>query len=531
MTNYKNADRILYEVRRDRALTWLRRSSWIAVVIVLAFLVIWPIWSGIISCGEDVDYSRGAALRGTLCYNFVFEWGTSSFRPIDLLSGRLVNLKTLDARATIVLHLPAMAAILMAIWVAIKRLTPNYRSYFPVAALCWCLHTSTTCVLWQHDTIAQMWASACGLWLGLLVWEAIERAWAGKSIQRHAILLGLLCVLGVLTKEVFFGWVAALDIFLVLTAIVAVQRRNWRVLSAITTIFLAITLIPLGFFALRWFGGGLSEFSRLGGRYKPQFGANLIYNVVLAVMGYFSMAPIHVLRDPAAPIFLRAAPILAIGLNILICIAPWFILRITHRDWPGRPRGQTVAIIAFLTFLGVCATLPIGRISEVYLLGPNAGSAMLTAIGLIGWWQLTRSVHKDYLTISSKIGRAMPIAAGVVLLMIGMYGVASRAYHFQLTWSYARKLDQLLLDHQRSLPPDKNRVITVFLPNALTTGLVHNQYVCPPGKSILLDCLEAWRNHSDPLRQMKLVSSDPIGPINPGDLVVDVNQFPPRRHW
>jgi len=57
------------------------------------------------------------------------------------------------------------------------------------------------------------------------------------------------------------------------------------------------------------------------------------------------------------------------------------------------------------------------------------------AIGFVGWWQLaattpTTGVH--WRAIAEKL---MPVCSRVVLLTIGVYGVASRAYHFQVTWS------------------------------------------------------------------------------------------------
>ena len=310
------------------------------------------------------------------------------FGPIDVLGSRLVNMDTLDARTAVLLHLPALLAILGAIWVVFKRLTPHYRLCFPLAVLLWCLHLATNVVFWQHDTFSQTWVTACGLWVGLLVWEGVERAWAGKPIGRQAVALPLLCVLGVLAKEVFYGWLAAVGALLLIAGTVALRRRQGQVVAALGILFLAVTLIPVCFLALRWFAGGmsrwagrqqvqvrasgpgmdLSRFDSTGtGRYKARLGVNVLRNAALATMGYFALAPIHVLPDPDAPLALRIVPLLAIGLNILLCVGPWLIVWGSHRDWPARPCGKTVAAIVFVTFFSISATLPMGQISEQYL--------------------------------------------------------------------------------------------------------------------------------------------------------------------
>ena len=150
---------------------WFRLTLWAAALAAVAFLVIWPLVAGMVSCCDDVNYSRVAQVRGTLGDNFSYWWHAHVFRPADLFSICLVNAETLDARPALLLHLPALVAILGAMWVALKRLTPHHRLYFPLAVLLWCLHLATNVAFWQHDTIAQTWVAACGLWLG---------SWSGR---------------------------------------------------------------------------------------------------------------------------------------------------------------------------------------------------------------------------------------------------------------------------------------------------------------------------------------------------------------
>ena len=520
-----------------RAPAWFRLTLWAAALAAVAFLVIWPLVAGMVSCCDDVNYSRVAQVRGTLGDNFSYWWHAHVFRPADLFSICLVNAETLDARPALLLHLPALVAILGAMWVALKRLTPHHRLYFPLAVLLWCLHLATNVAFWQHDTIAQTWVAACGLWLGLLVWEAIERAWAGKSLGRQLVTILLICVLGVLSKEIFYSWIATMGALLLVTGMVALRRGQKQVLVPLGCILLVVIVVPLCFVAVRWFAGGMSMVtSERMGRYHMQFGLNVIRNAVMAALGYFLLAPIHVLRDPRAPLLLKLVPLLAIGLNFLLCAGPWFILWRRHRDWPARPSGTTMAAIVLVTFFSVSATLPMGQISELYLLGPNVGAVILLTISLAGWWHLLGAGSTERVSGRWNAGRLVLVGAALVLIACGVYGVASRSYHFRVTWTYAAELNRVLLDHQRSLPADKNRVINVYLPPACTEGLVHSQYVETPldalcaGK-LYLKPIETWFNRHDPLRRMRLVWGRQTAPLAPGDLVLDCAGLPHRQHW
>lgn len=515
--------------------TWLFFALWTAAVAGLAMMFLWPIATGMVSCCDDIAYSRTTCVRGgSLWDNLKYWWvETRQFRPIDALSYYFVNLKTLDARPTLLLHLPALAAIFAAIWVALKRLAPYCRLYFPLAVLCWCLHPSTYADVWQHDTISQTWAAACGLWLALVAWEAIERAWCGQPTCRQAVTLLLLCVPGVLAKEVFFGWVAAVGALLLLTGFVALRQRKWQTAKAMVGLLIIIAIIPTCYLALRWCTGGIGALVSSKGteRYHASFGANLVLNGAMAVAGYFTTGPIHVLRDPQTPLALKVVPLLAIGLNGLLCAGPWLIAWLTRRGWPAQPDGKKVAAIAMVTFLGISATLPMARISELYLMGPNAGFAILAAIGFVGWRQLLWPSSGEHTHLTSKAGRAAFVTAAVVLLGFGVYGVASRAVHFRITWSYASTLNDILLDHQRSLPPDKDRIATVYLPPACTQGLAHSQYVEPPADALHVSATEAWFNQLDPLRRIKLARGEPSTPLAPGDMVVDCTRLITRPHW
>ena len=158
------------------------------------------------------------------------------------------------------------------------------------------------------------------------------------------------------------------------------------------------------------------------------------------------------------------------------------------------------------------------------------GAAILLTIGLVGWWQLLSAGPTERAAGGRKVGRAILVAAAVMLIAFGVYGVASRAYHFRVTWTYAAELNRVLLDHQRSLPADKDRVISVFLPPACTEGLVHCQYVETPVDALCagrlyLKFIEAWFNRRDPLRRLRLVWGALMAPACAGRPGIGLRQL------
>jgi len=503
----------------------IRIALWSAACCSVLFLLLWPVFGGMASINDDMTYSRLIHLRENYAENLAVFWRHRFFRPIDILGGYLADPATLDARPTLLLQLPALAAILAAMWVALRRLgggRASLRLAFPIAVVYLAAHTATSNSLWQHDTISQTWSAACGLWLGIVLWRATENAVDGRPILREVVLLMLLGALGSLAKEVFYGWIAAAAVLLVLTALAAAGRRNSRALPALALLLLAVAVVPAGFLFLRHSFGGLGELA-LGqpGRYRPQLGWNVIGNLVLGAAGYFSAVPVHVLRDPHAPPLLRIVPLLGIGLGCLVCIAPWALSWRQPESWPDRPAGKPVAAVALFTFLGLSATLPTRRIAEVYLMGPNAGAAVLVAIGAVGLWQLRLP----------SFPRAVIAIAVLLVFSIGVYGLLSRAVHARLTWLSVVKLNRALLERQELLPPDAAGVVDIFVCDRRAGHFRHCQYILPPVLAINAQTTQAWMNHRDPLRRVRLSIQRPTPASEPDPVVLRCAGLPGHPHW
>jgi len=530
-------------------------ALWSAACCSVLFLLLWPVFGGMASVNDDMTYSRLIHLRENYAENLAAFWRHRFFRPIDILGGYLVNPATLDARPALLLHLPALAAILAAIWAALRRLgggRASLRLAFPIAVVYLAVHTATSNALWQHDTISQTWSAACGLWLGIVLWQAVENALGGRPILREAILLVLLGSLGSLAKEVFLGWIAAAAVMLALSALAAARQRNSRALPALAVLLLAVAVVPVGYLFLRHTFGGLGELALAeAGRYRPQLGWNVIGNLVLGAAGYFSAVPVHVLRNPHAPPLLRIVPLLGICLGGLVCIAPWALSWRRPESWPDRPPGKPVTAVALFTFLGLLATLPTRRIAEVYLMGPNAGAAVLVAIGAVGLWQLrlpkttwglSRFSRSENGTVPlsplPSLPRAVIAIAILLVFSIGAYGLLSRAVHARLTWCSVARLNGALLERQESLPPDADRVMDIFVCDHRTERFRHCQYILPAVLAINAQTTQAWMNHRDPLRRVRvlgLVGKSPAQRPTPAPrtarLVMECAGLPRHPHW
>jgi hypothetical protein len=497
---------------------------WTAAAGSLLLLVSWPLLGGMISVNDDMTYSRCVHLRSP-AENLAVFWQHRFFRPLDVLGGYLVDPDTLDAGRTVLLHLPALAAVCAALWLALRRLTPNHVMIaWPVAVAWLAAHTSTAAALWQHDTISQTWCAACGLWLGIVVWDAVAAPGQDRAYWRHAAWAAVLTLAGLLAKEVFCGWVAAASLLLILAALGALRRGDRRAVLRLGGLLLATAGVAAAFLLVRWAFGGLGNLSEgPDSRYEMQVGSNVVRNLVLAAVGYFSAAPVHVVRDPVAWPLLRVLPLAGIATGVLVATTPWIISWWNPRSWPNRPPARTVAAIALFTFLGSAATLPSRQVSEVYLMGPNAGAALLVALGVIGLGRMCRGA-------GWKRKLAMALALGLMATIAG-WGMVSRAMHARITWVSVSTLNRSLLDYQASLSPRQDRTPRVFLFDERGETFQHCQYVISPVQAISPEVTQAWLSHRDPRRPVILVAERPDGVPPHPDLVLNCADLPRRPHW
>jgi hypothetical protein len=257
-------------------------------------------------------------------------------------------------------------------------------------------------------------------------------------------------------------------------------------------------------------------------RYQVQLGANLVRNIAMSMLGLFTNGPIHLVFDGEAMMPLRMLPLASLLASFVILGAA-FSLAIVHRRALADSEGKRLALAVIAGLLSLSITLPMGSVSELYGMGANVASGLLVVLALLGLWHPAQAEER-------RLCRAIAIAGGAVLLCVGVQGLLSRAYHFRLTWLYARQLNQVVLDHQRGLPPSPQPAV-IYFDFPCYSGHFHNQYVVSPLMAMGLEETMAWMNRTNPERRVVFALNKPIGRAKERDLLLDCSDLPPRRRW
>ncbi len=504
---------------------------WTAAVVAVAALFLWPVFARMVSINDSVPNGRGQFVIGSLSENFVYWWSNHrQFRLIDILGGFLTDPVTLDARNSLLLHLPAIAAILIGMWVIIKRISTQNKLVYPIAVIWFITHTATSTTTWLHATLAQTWCAATGVWLGIFIWNASKDVLNGQSILKHIAVITLLCILGVFTKGSFYGWCAA-----GCAVVVLVSSYNWLNHSkdkAVTFLLLLLPLIiiPLSMIYLRSKTGGLNLIASEGGRYQPAFGLNMVRNAAISGLGYFATGPVSIARSSNVSKILRLVPFIGILACAIVSSLPWLLIASKKYIWPHHPSGRMVIVIAIMSFLGISATIPMQHTSELYLMGPNIGAAILVGLGLTGLLKMRKSNNIKPGTCIIPVNIALALIFALVISVISLFGFISRANNFRITWKYAKQLNNEILSHLAQLP-DKPDNIKIFLSNRCLQGQVHSQYVMPPAQALNTIMAEQWINHYQSKHKVQIVIGMPIKELSPCDLVINGADLPERPFW
>jgi hypothetical protein len=173
--------------------------------------------------------------------------------------------------------------------------------------------------------------------------------------------------------------------------------------------------------------------------------------------------------------------------------------------------------------LSVTITLPMGQVSELYGMGANAASGLCIVVSLLTLWNPAKSNDRV-------LCRSLAVGCAAIVFGAGLYGVASRAYHFALTWTYAREINSALLDHQSRLAPSGDRSIA-FVGQACINGRLHSQYIVPPIQAIGLEGTSKWLTQRDPARAIMLAQYSPMSRLGPRDMMLPCDGLPRRGSW
>jgi hypothetical protein len=484
-------------------------------IALLGFLIVWPLISDYAVIHDEYMYTIWAASGLSLKQILNLGWHHRQFRLFDILGGYLCDPTTLDAKWTMIIQTPALIAIVAAIREGAQRLSPQFPAVFPIAVIWFGLHTATSVALWI-PSVGQSLGAAAGVWLALLAWRAVDHLRQGQSVPRWV--WGALVALGLIAphiKETYYGWTFGIAVAIILTWLTlpkAEKRQstlsNWFLLE------LAVIVLPLLHMAARMVWGGLGRVTGAAeGRYNAHLGINIIRNCLLTMVGLFADTPVHYIRRAGA---LKMAAIAGCMLSGALAVKA-----VKHSRTEGNADSAThtrlLVLVLFAAVLVTSITWPMDRISELYVMGPNAAVALVVAIGAAEFWTISANRYRF-------ICRFVVLAA----FAIATFGFASRALHFRTSWKQGRQLYHQAAQFQANLTSD-GRTHVIGIPESLSQGWQHSQYVIPPANSFCASSAEQLLNELRPDRRIRINAA--CSSLDCCDYLLDGSALVPRNSW
>ncbi len=501
-----------------------RTMAWCAATLLLVFLCAWPVYAGMVAVDDDIKFVRGDKIVGTYVQSVRAAWNTSgAFRPMEILMGMGCDPVTLTCPWVLVVQAVGLGTLAVGAIVLIRRIVPGHPMAAPLLLMWLALSPATTASLWQMDTGSQTWSAALAVWAGVAAWRAVMRAREGRMDWVAWVALLILFAVGLTIKEIFYGWSAGVGTALGVTAL-WMWRKDSAAARRVLVYLVPVVVLPAVHLAARYWWGGLGSPDGSHDRYSVTLGENLLLNGAFSLAGVLTNGPLHLIRDDAALAVLRVLPLVSVLLAVCaIGAAAGF--RWLHRAQAGAIAVAPVFVCGGAGVLSLAVTIPMGSVSELYGFGANVGSGIwvVGALTLL-WWP--SAADERFLC------RGIAIAAAVTLGLSGVYGLGSRAYHFALTWEYARTLNTIVMTHQSSMTrSDIRPPAVVYLGPDCTFGRMHSTYVVTPVRAIGAKETGPWLDRHDPNHLMVLSIEDPAYARAGIDLVVDCKNFPARAHW
>ena len=509
------------------------KIAWGVAAILFAWLLLFPLVGGLVVANDDLKFLRGELNVGTLTQNIQWSWlHTNSFRPLENIVAYFCNEQTLACWPVVPVQLCGLALVAAGVVALVRRVLPSSPIATPLILIWIFLSPSTMTSLWQMDTCSQTWGAALGVWCGILCWDIFVAARAGAATWRKVLVLFALAAIGMNIKETFFGWSASVGSALIL-AIILGWKENHRASLRAAVALIPMALMPLLYLVIRYKFGGLGGVQSLEenpeARYQIGLGENLVTNIITSAFGLFANGPLHLFNNDAAMLPLRALPVLsgaAAGAMILAAGALRFLHKQNSDTIQSAFSLRMVLLAAAVCMFSIVVTLPMGAVSDLYGFGPNIGSGLLVVTAALMLWN---SIDEN----DRFIARTIAACATLALVVIGVYGVASRTYQFSMTWYYTRELNRIVMTHQASLPAQKpgDAVAYIYFPPNCYTGHIYGQIMIRPLQALSIQWMQTWLNKADPKHPLQIVLQQQSF-MRPGiDLVVDCSQFPKRQDW
>lgn len=509
---------------------WAVPVAWALVVCIIAFEVAWGSLGGLCMANDDLKFVRSPS-RDLLVWDAIADaWRTQpSFRPMEVLIAHLSDPVSLSCPWVAPVQGLGLLALATATVALARQAVPGLPALWPVALLLVALSPATTASVWQMDSCSQTWSAALGAWSAWLAWRWIDEAarpsrpWWMIGALAAAVLLGLT------VKENFYGWALGLGVAVAVAAAVVGRRNRAAGLRAAWALG-PIALLTMAHLACRWTWSALPGLIAGAGedtRYKAEFGTNLLVNAAVSMAGAVGIGPFHLVLDAEAPLALRAMPVLATAMMVIVILCAVGAAALDAKSVRG-VRWPALAFIASASVLSLSATIPMPSVSELYGLGANVGCALVAVAGIAAVWREgDPSAHA-----AARAGVALSLA---VVCAIGSYGLVSRAMHFGAVWASTRTMNDAIVAFQPTLeargPGDERPAGMVHVPTACLVGSTHSQYVMPPLQVLDLNLTEAWLARRDPSRRIVFsIGTSPRAP-RPHEIVLDCAALPQHGHW
>jgi hypothetical protein len=147
-----------------------------------------------------------------------------------------------------------------------------------------------------------------------------------------------------------------------------------------------------------------------------------------------------------------------------------------------------------------------GHVSELYLMGPNLGMAV--------WFGVSVTHGSGKRRAPEAVRRTCLVLVG----LIGVVGIASRADHFRTTWIYARSLHGQLQSRLALAHPSP---VQFTLDPSCLAGANYSVYIVSPARALNLAETKRLLGAATPVPQ----TSSPI------DVPLTCTDLPGRSHW
>lgn len=446
------------------------RILWAAAILLLAFVMAWPVIGGMIAVNDDIKFVRVPTHGEPVAKQIADAWRTSpSFRPLELMVAAGCDERTLACPIAIVVQVAGLA---------------------------------------------------------MLAWGVVARA--GRIAWGTLATLTLVFALGVNIKETFYGWSAGIGVVALAATLWLFVRDRGAALRAAPTL-VPVVALPIAHMAARWLTGAMSQSADANqdSRYQIELGMNLVINAVQSVAGAVGTGPFYLLADEKAPLALRALPALAglVELCLLAAAVEFAVLRPAREK---RLRWMPVALACVAGMISLSVTFPMGSVSELYGFGANVMIALLVGVALTALWRAAEVEDRGLTRMVAMVGGATALMVG----LYGLAGRAHHFRNIWLCTRTANEQIVAFMDTRPAAPKYGDAPIsTIYFPSSCRPERSYGAYIMPVAQAVDILNTVDWMKRLQP-RHPTTFSLDTDAPNHGAyDVVVGCDAMPRDGHW